>query len=145
MVDRFYLSVMYFIHSALHFLYNHILLFTIKKTWHSYKIYYVCAIYVCVSGCVFKVKKLFPMQLILNSSNSQVRLNILKSLCLQISSYVHYAENWHFKDLSQRIEGPCYTIFLSDVTCYVILVIFLNLFLIMVLEYLTIFISCIKV
>ena len=104
-VDRLYLSAIYFIHSTLHLLYTFILLFTIKKhdIYIKYIVYLLCR---CAWVGVFsKWKELFPMQLILNPLNSKVRLNILYSLCLQISSYVHYAKNWYFKDLSQRIEG----------------------------------------
>ena len=145
-VDRFYLSVMYFIHTDLHLLYTFMVLYLQFKKHDIHIKYIVYVLCRCAWVGVFsKWKKLFHMQLILHSSNSKVRLNILNSLCLQISSYVHYAKNWYFKDLSQSIEGPCYTIFLSDVKCYVDRMIFLNLFLIMVLEYLTIFISCIKV
>ena len=125
--------------------YTHLYYLQFKK--HDIHIKYIVYVqYRCAWVGVFsKWEKLCPMQLILNSLNNIIRLDILNSLCLQISSYVHYAKNWHFKDLSQRIKGFCYIIFLSDVKCYVNLVIYLNLFLIMVLEYLTIFISCIKV
>ena len=39
-----------------------------------------------------KKNRLFPVQLILDSSNSKVGLHIVNSLCLQISSYVNYAK-----------------------------------------------------